>query len=575
MRQDLKVLLVEDNEDDALLMIREMEKGGYVPAVERVDNMAALQTALKTKSWDIILCDYRLPGFSAPDVLRYHHDLGLETPFILVSGCIGEETAVAIMKSGVHDYVGKDNLSRLGIAIGRELKEKDKRIKLRKAEEELRERDRRWEKLTSLVPGVIYQFTRKPDGTYCVPFTTDAIKDIFGCSPRDVCDDFSPIARVIYPADLEMLIDSIEKSARDLTVWKCEYRVQIPGGPIRWMMGNSLPERLADGTVTWYGFNMDITERKATEERLLESELKYRTLVETTNDFVFMVSRGGYFTYVNPNFEKATGYPLAELAGLPFTLVIAPEERAAVIERYKMGVRGAPSMPYETVLLHKDGRRVDVEFLASNLYDGQGKVTGRFGVGRDITKRKEMETMLRESEQKYRELSIIDDLTRLYNVRYFYEQLRIEISRAERYGSPLTLMLLDLDNFKNFNDTYGHLNGNEVLSRLGQVVKRSLRQTDSAYRYGGEEFTIILPMTSGTEGAVTAERIRREFQKEIFTPDPGREVHLTLSMGVAQYSSGEDMMTFVNRADRLMYEAKRLGKNRACLQTPLQKEIKG
>jgi len=186
-----------------------------------------------------------------------------------------------------------------------------------------------------------------------------------------------------------------------------------------------------------------------------------------------------------------------------------------------------------------------------------------------------METMLRESEQKYRELSIIDDLTRLYNVRYFYEQLRIEISRAERYGSPLTLMLLDLDNFKNFNDTYGHLNGNEVLSRLGQVVKRSLRQTDSAYRYGGEEFTIILPMTSGTEGAVTAERIRREFQKEIFTPDPGREVHLTLSMGVAQYSSGEDMMTFVNRADRLMYEAKRLGKNRACLQTPLQKEIKG
>jgi diguanylate cyclase (GGDEF)-like protein len=107
---------------------------------------------------------------------------------------------------------------------------------------------------------------------------------------------------------------------------------------------------------------------------------------------------------------------------------------------------------------------------------------------------------LRESERRYQELSIVDDLTQLYNSRHFYAQLEKEIERSNRYEQPLTLLLLDLDKFKDFNDTYGHVEGDEVLLRLATVIKRCLRETDSAYRYGGEEFTIILPMTSSEEG---------------------------------------------------------------------------
>ena len=117
----------------------------------------------------------------------------------------------------------------------------------------------------------------------------------------------------------------------------------------------------------------------------------------------------------------------------------------------------------------------------------------------------------------------------------------MEIDRVNRYGQPLTLLLLDLDDFKAFNDAYGHVEGDHVLFRLGQVVKRCLRQTDSAYRYGGEEFTILLPMTTSADGAVTAERIRTEFKKEIFLPESGQEVHMTLSIGLAQYkTAGRD-----------------------------------
>jgi diguanylate cyclase (GGDEF)-like protein len=123
---------------------------------------------------------------------------------------------------------------------------------------------------------------------------------------------------------------------------------------------------------------------------------------------------------------------------------------------------------------------------------------------------------------------------------------------------------LDLDNFKAFNDAYGHVEGDQVLSRLGQVVKRCLRETDSAYRYGGEEFTILLPMTTSGEGVVTAERIQTEFKKETFSLVPGQDVHVTVSIGLAQYRTKEEMKAFVRRVDQLMYQGKKNGKDRVC-----------
>jgi diguanylate cyclase (GGDEF)-like protein len=171
---------------------------------------------------------------------------------------------------------------------------------------------------------------------------------------------------------------------------------------------------------------------------------------------------------------------------------------------------------------------------------------------------------LRDSEKRYRDLSIVDDLTQLYNSRHFYFQLKIELDRSNRYEQPLTLLLLDLDNFKAFNDAYGHVEGDQVLLRLGQVVKRCLRETDFAFRYGGEEFTILLPMTTSADGAVTAERIRAELKKETFSPAPGQDVHVTVSIGLAQYKPQEDMKVFVHRVDQIMYQGKKNGKDRVC-----------
>lgn len=141
--------------------------------------------------------------------------------------------------------------------------------KRRQAEEKIREKDLQFRKLSANLPDLIYQFTRKPDGSYCVPVSSAGIKNIFGCSPEDVIDDFAPISRVIFPEDSERVIHEIEYSAKHLSYFSCEFRVQIPGKPIQWILSRSTPEQLPDGSITWYGFNADITERKHAEQALM------------------------------------------------------------------------------------------------------------------------------------------------------------------------------------------------------------------------------------------------------------------------------------------------------------------
>jgi diguanylate cyclase (GGDEF)-like protein len=209
------------------------------------------------------------------------------------------------------------------------------------------------------------------------------------------------------------------------------------------------------------------------------------------------------------------------------------------------------NMPLETI----DGRLVNVEFVSNVYAEGNIKVI-QCNI-RDMTGRKEALKALGESEKRYRELSIIDDLTQLYNSRHFYAQLKIETERSNRYEQPLTILLMDIDKFKEFNDTYGHIEGDCVLSQIGKLLKQCLRESDSAYRYGGEEFTIILPMTTIEDGTIMAERIQAELMEKAFSPVSGQNVYITASIGFAQYMPNEEMKAFVHRVDLLMYQAKK------------------
>jgi diguanylate cyclase (GGDEF)-like protein len=167
--------------------------------------------------------------------------------------------------------------------------------------------------------------------------------------------------------------------------------------------------------------------------------------------------------------------------------------------------------------------------------------------------------------EKLQKLAVTDGLTKLYNSRSFYSQLETEVDRFNRYKHPLALLLLDLDHFKEYNDTYGHLEGDKVLVRFSQIIKSCLRANDSAYRYGGEEFTVILPETAGAEARTVAQRIRSALEAERFSPQDGHDVQITISIGVTEYQEEEELSTFIQRADKAMYLSKQNGRNKVSM----------
>ncbi|GAB4269615.1 MAG: diguanylate cyclase [Deferrisomatales bacterium] len=182
---------------------------------------------------------------------------------------------------------------------------------------------------------------------------------------------------------------------------------------------------------------------------------------------------------------------------------------------------------------------------------------------------KALQDALRRSNEKLQELSSVDPLTRLYNRRYFMEALAAEFSRSDRYATPLSFVMVDIDHFKRLNDTYGHQAGDDVLREMGALIRRQIRAADTPGRYGGEEFCILLPQTAVEGAREFAQRLRVAVEAASF-PAQGRELRLTASLGVSScpsegVESGEDL---IRRADEALYEAKETGRNRVVVREP-------
>ena len=179
---------------------------------------------------------------------------------------------------------------------------------------------------------------------------------------------------------------------------------------------------------------------------------------------------------------------------------------------------------------------------------------------------KKLKEYTKELEEKNRllmELSNKDDLTGVYNHRYFINKLKEEFNRAVRYNLSLTCVMIDIDDFKNINDSYGHPVGDLVLKELGRLFKSSIRDVDVVARYGGEEFALILPLTSAENGIKIAERCRRDVEKNEFVVED-KIIKITISLGVATYYNHnmENEHILIGIADKALYKAKRKGKNR-------------
>ena len=173
-----------------------------------------------------------------------------------------------------------------------------------------------------------------------------------------------------------------------------------------------------------------------------------------------------------------------------------------------------------------------------------------------------------EAKEKkiYQELALMDGLTQIYNRRYFEELLRREAERAARYPQKFSLMMIDVDDFKKYNDAYGHVEGDKVLREMAAAILCRIRSTDCVARYGGEEFAVISPQTDKEGGSVLAARLIDVIANKEFVLDNSQKTKITISVGIATF--GDDAKTkedLVKRADEALYQAKKLGKNRMCM----------
>lgn len=273
MKRRLRVLFIEDSEWDTELLSNLIRKGGYDLEFERVEEAAQFKAALEVGSWDLILADYNLPQFSAPAALGILQESGLDLPFIIVSGAIGESTAAQAMKSGAHDYLMKDNLARLLPAIERELREAENRASKRLTREALRESELRYRLLWETATDAIILM----DVDSRIHFANPAVEQVFGYAPEEIVGQ--SLTR-LQPEYLRALhregIQRYLRTGQKRLNWRATETTGLRKD------GTEIPIEVAFSDMEWggkrwfVGFVRDVTERKRAEEVLHENQEQFR-----------------------------------------------------------------------------------------------------------------------------------------------------------------------------------------------------------------------------------------------------------------------------------------------------------
>lgn len=304
------------------------------------------------------------------------------------------------------------------------------------------------------------------------------------------------------------------------------------------------------------------------------------TALRSAANGIVITDRGGTITWVNPAACAITGYHPEELVGQHTRLLKSGEHDAAFYEALWTRVMGGETWTGTIVNRRKDGVLYHEEQTIAPVFDDAGHVSHFIAIKQDISERRRNEEALKAAHaelaarvseieslnRQLREQAIRDPLTGLHNRRYFEESIVREVARAIRLDEPLALLAIDVDHFKQVNDTHGHACGDRVLQNVALAISADVRASDLVCRFGGEEFTVCLPGATLEAALARAEQWRSRFAESRVEGEGGTSVACTLSVGVAMFLGAADTIeATLHRADAALYQAKRQGRNRVVM----------
>ena len=410
----------------------------------------------------------------------------------------------------------------------------------------------RLQQIASRVPGMVYQFRLHADGHASLPFASDAIREVYRVTPEEVHDDASKAFDAIHRDDIDEVMQSIRDSARDMSPWRREFRVQFGDGTVRWHQGNAIPEPDGEGGVLWHGFITDITGQKADDEQLRLAS----TVFVHAREAISITDADGTIIDVNHAFTRITGYSREEVIGQNHRILNSGRQDSAFYQAMWSALAADGHWSGEMWNRRKSGELLVELITISAVVAPDGKAQHYVALFSDIT-------ALKEHQQQLELIAHYDALTGLPNRLLLADRLQQAMAQAQRRNQQVAVVYLDLDGFKNINDRHGHDMGDQLLVHLAGTMKDALRESDTLARLGGDEFVAVLGDLDSVDecGPILA-----RLMAAAAAPMQIGELLLqcSASAGVAMFPQAEDIASeqLMRQADQAMYEAKLAGKNR-------------
>ncbi len=416
------------------------------------------------------------------------------------------------------------------------------------------------QRLTSRLPEMVFQFVRHGTRSGAFVFVSDAVQEVFRVTPEQVYADSTCVFRHIHPEDMPGVMQSMQDSAGHGVTWAHEFRVRFDDGAVRVLFGKAISFEEGNGQNVAYGSITDVTNHKASQASLRESEERFRALTDLSSDwyweqdaqFRFVRLDGALVRTAGKAGMDSIGKTRWEVGALNMSDTDWAAHRA-VLESHAV---------FQELELHDvdaQGRSYWMSISGAPIFDAAGRFTGYRGIGRNISGRK-------HAEEKIEKLAFYDVLTGLPNRRLLMDRLQYALAVSGRDQARGALLFIDLDNFKDLNDTQGHDVGDMLLQQVAQRLVACVRESDTVARLGGDEFVVMLQNLDSAALQATAQ-VELVGKKILSSLNQAYhlgalEHHSTPSIGIALFEDlHQSVDELLKQADLAMYESKAAGRN--------------